>query len=361
GPDDGVGARPRVAGDPGPPRVTIAVLMYRPEPARPWLEAAIRSAAALVDYMPRHAVAVGAPSALVSDVLRGHDSAAAPQLHISSQAVCLHARPVASCGSSGHERALLFPQHLADGLDRSLCPGGWDVASAAHHLNDLGIAQKDLDRSSPRGRKFEHLGGVELEGLATFELNAEALGLGGDRYDIVVEVLVCALVERIPCGEIEGAAVHDELVSREVDDRHVHWCESDDIVFSFSERELTVRSIRYPRAGHHDRFRDQVGGVGSGLGQRLDMEHADVLLEPGVHLGIAGSFGPGDEGPNPDRDHKQAYSNGAKEYPDDDHPYGPLRKRPEVLLDLLTDLFTHSWLPPYYDVLAIIDLDHEKS
>src|SRR5213078_5328360 len=164
-----------------------------------------------------------------------------------------------------------------------------------------------------------------------------------------------------PCGEIEGAAVHDELVSREVDDRHVHLCESDDIVFSFSERELTVRSIRYPRAGHHDRFRDQVGGVGSGLGQRLDMEHADVLLEPGVHLGIAGSFGPGDEGPNPDRDHKQAYSNGAKEYPDDDHPYGPLRKRHEVLLDLLTDLFTHSWLPPYYDVLAIIDLDHEKS
>jgi very-short-patch-repair endonuclease len=54
----------------------IAVLLHRAEPDARWLEAAIRTAAALVTHMPRHSIAVAAPSAQIAEVLRGWDSAA---------------------------------------------------------------------------------------------------------------------------------------------------------------------------------------------------------------------------------------------------------------------------------------------
>jgi hypothetical protein len=55
----------------------IAVLVHHPEPTAPWLERAIRTAAALVAYLPDHAIAVGAPADLVGRVLGdGRQSAA---------------------------------------------------------------------------------------------------------------------------------------------------------------------------------------------------------------------------------------------------------------------------------------------
>ncbi|HEY0483734.1 MAG TPA: caspase family protein [Kofleriaceae bacterium] len=54
----------------------ITVLMHRAQPTATWLEAAIRTAAALVGRMPLHSVAVAAPSPLLAEVLRGRDSAA---------------------------------------------------------------------------------------------------------------------------------------------------------------------------------------------------------------------------------------------------------------------------------------------
>jgi very-short-patch-repair endonuclease len=47
----------------------IAVLVHHPEPTAPWLERAITTGAALVTYLPDHAVAVGAPTGLVAAVL----------------------------------------------------------------------------------------------------------------------------------------------------------------------------------------------------------------------------------------------------------------------------------------------------
>jgi hypothetical protein len=55
----------------------IAVLVHHPEPTPAWLERAIRTAAALVAYLPDHAIAVGAPADLVGRVLGdGRQSAA---------------------------------------------------------------------------------------------------------------------------------------------------------------------------------------------------------------------------------------------------------------------------------------------
>jgi uncharacterized caspase-like protein/very-short-patch-repair endonuclease len=47
----------------------IVVLVHHPEPTAPWLERAIATAAALVTFLPEHAVAVGAPAELVAGVL----------------------------------------------------------------------------------------------------------------------------------------------------------------------------------------------------------------------------------------------------------------------------------------------------
>ncbi|TMQ27716.1 MAG: DUF559 domain-containing protein [Deltaproteobacteria bacterium] len=84
----------------------IAVLLHRPEPARPWLEAAIRTAAALVAYMPRHSVAVGAPSSLVTDVLRGRDSAALSMARQGMVPIASSAWPATGRPRSGTERTL---------------------------------------------------------------------------------------------------------------------------------------------------------------------------------------------------------------------------------------------------------------
>jgi caspase domain-containing protein/uncharacterized protein DUF559 len=50
----------------------LTVLLHHPEPTAPWLEQAIRTAAELIAYVPRLAVAVAAPDELVRRVLRDH-------------------------------------------------------------------------------------------------------------------------------------------------------------------------------------------------------------------------------------------------------------------------------------------------
>lgn len=75
----------------------IAVLLYRVDPDARWLEAAIRTAATLVAYLPRRSIAVAAPSAQTSEVLRGRESAA---LSMARQGVV----PIAANERAGRER-----------------------------------------------------------------------------------------------------------------------------------------------------------------------------------------------------------------------------------------------------------------
>jgi hypothetical protein len=48
----------------------IAVLLHHPDPSATWLEAALRTAGDIAACLPRHAVAINAPGALVTQVLR---------------------------------------------------------------------------------------------------------------------------------------------------------------------------------------------------------------------------------------------------------------------------------------------------
>jgi very-short-patch-repair endonuclease len=50
----------------------ISVLFQHPEPSAEWLEHAIHTAIELTTYLPRHAVAVGAPADLAARVIRAH-------------------------------------------------------------------------------------------------------------------------------------------------------------------------------------------------------------------------------------------------------------------------------------------------
>jgi very-short-patch-repair endonuclease len=90
----------------------IAVLVHHPQPTAPWLEAAIRTAARLVSCMPRHSVAVGAPSALAAEVLRGSDSAA---LSMARQGVVSIASATPQAEGGARSRA---EQTLHDALSR---------------------------------------------------------------------------------------------------------------------------------------------------------------------------------------------------------------------------------------------------
>lgn len=84
----------------------IAVLIHHPQPQAPWVEAAIRTAAALVNYMPGHSVAVSAPGAVLSGVLRGSDSAALSMARQGLVAIASDAPVPAGRARSEAERTL---------------------------------------------------------------------------------------------------------------------------------------------------------------------------------------------------------------------------------------------------------------
>jgi len=54
----------------------ISVLFQHPEPSAEWLERAVHTAIELTTYLPRHAVAVGAPADLAARVIRAHPESA---------------------------------------------------------------------------------------------------------------------------------------------------------------------------------------------------------------------------------------------------------------------------------------------
>lgn len=58
----------------------VAVLLHHADPGASWLEHAIQTASELVRFLPRRAVAVGAPGELVSRVVRAHPESAALSL-----------------------------------------------------------------------------------------------------------------------------------------------------------------------------------------------------------------------------------------------------------------------------------------
>jgi very-short-patch-repair endonuclease len=79
--------------------VPIAVIAHHPAPTVDWLRRAIPTAAALVAQLPRHAVAVGAPSEIVHRALdSGHDSAA---MSMARQGLVSLASMVSTTSSSG--------------------------------------------------------------------------------------------------------------------------------------------------------------------------------------------------------------------------------------------------------------------
>jgi hypothetical protein len=58
----------------------IAVLFHHPEPTAPWLDRAIQTAAELVEFLPRRAIAVTAPEELATSVIRSRSESAAMAL-----------------------------------------------------------------------------------------------------------------------------------------------------------------------------------------------------------------------------------------------------------------------------------------
>ncbi|HEX7838344.1 MAG TPA: caspase family protein [Kofleriaceae bacterium] len=175
----------------------IAVLMHHAEPHAGWLEGAIRTAAALVTFLPRHSVAVGAPGKLVTSVLRSRDSAA---LSMARQGVVPIASATPPSGGRARSRA---EQTLYDALARDPRTTGRFALNVAVPVGDLGTVEVDLAAKPARLA-------VELDGWFHFR---DPQGYRRDRAKDVLLQRAGFFVMRFLAEDVEDrlALIVDEI------------------------------------------------------------------------------------------------------------------------------------------------------
>jgi very-short-patch-repair endonuclease len=193
----------------------IAVLVHHPEPMAAWLERAIPTAAALITYLPDHAVAVAAPSDLVTIVLGSDRQSAA--LSMARQGI-VHLPPRAE-GSAVRVR-VRAARVLHEALARDARTAGQFVLDAEVPLYPGGPAiEVDLFAASarlaveidgwyhfrdPQGYRSARITDARLQRAGVFVIRFLAEDVGERLEQIVDEIAVALRGRRASRGSMEN-------------------------------------------------------------------------------------------------------------------------------------------------------------
>jgi hypothetical protein len=182
-----------------------AVLLFHPAPDEPWLARAIATAAALIDYLPAHAVAVTAPDELVTRMLRDHRPGTAWTM--ARQGVLrVDALAYRLPGRARHSTMRVLFEALArdprtrgrfelDGRVATADGPALDVALAPHPPGPAGAPHAWYHFHDPEGYRRERVQDTRLARAGYFVLRFPAEDVD-DRLASTIEHLAIALAGR---------------------------------------------------------------------------------------------------------------------------------------------------------------------